>query len=318
MTAEQINRALEEQKRAAVADGRLIPLGQVLVNLGFISEEAREQAVYEQIMRYRQALESANLHLESRVKERTKDLEATIARLGEMNVLKTNLVTNFSHELRTPLTQILGYIDLLSSGALGALSPEAADAVETIQNASRRLEKLIEGLLQFAMNEREGLRLKFMETSLPELCSEAIASLTQAAQSHQITIALDAPHSVPTIKADPARLREVIEELLTNAIKYTSPGGSVRLSVHNEDALVFLQCSDTGIGIAADKMGQLFEPFHQIDGSFARRGAGMGLGLTLARQMIQAHGSEILVESNPGAGTTFRIPLPVYFSGDPQ
>jgi signal transduction histidine kinase len=292
--------------------GRQILLGQAIMELGFLDRPTLDRAVTEQIMLLRAALEDANHNLELRVQQRTMELEEALRRLSETNQLKANFVANISHELRTPLTHIRGYLDLLYTESLGELNSDQMKALDVSLHSSLRLQSLIDDLILFSQASRGQMTLNLKSIDLNNIASGIFARLSSYAEDHQITLELNVDSTLPCVQADEEKLSWVIGQLLDNAIKFTSPGGKVTLDVMQDAAtnnLVIIAVTDTGIGISQDRIKEIFEPFHQLDGSATRRYGGTGLGLALVLQIIQAHGSLINVQSELDKGTTISFPL---------
>jgi signal transduction histidine kinase len=309
ITNENLIQALRVQQEWK-KEGKSRLLGETLVDLGVVERPALDHAVTELIIQLRTALEDANRNLENRVRERTAELQEALYKLSELNQLKANFIANISHELRTPLTHIKGYMELLYSSALGELTEEQKDAIDVSRRATGRLENLVENLIVFSVASRGEMTLKLNPMALENILEQAISSPRAKAIEKGVEFKLDIPSSLPLLKADAEKIKWVISQLLDNAVKFTNAGGSVTLSALPEaDRLVMISVIDTGIGISADRLKELFEPFHQLDGSATRRFGGTGIGLALARQIIEAHGSRIEVESVEAKGSTFRFPL---------
>jgi len=307
---EELQRALEYQKRyETVGQTRLI--GQTLLDLGFIGRETLDQVVTEQILQLQSAIRQANAELEKRVLERTAELENALRRLAELNQLKSNFIANISHELRTPLTHLRGYIELLVEEGLGPLSADQTAALMVMRKSEERLEKLIEDLIQFSLVARGDLDLKITKFSLTGVFKEVLTEFIQRSKDANILLAIKIPKIVPSVQADREKIVWVLTQLVDNAIKFTPAGGKVQLSAKVEAQIVTLSVIDTGIGISDDQIDEIFEPFHQLDGSATRRYGGTGLGLSMARQIVQAHGSKILVRSHLGEGSIFEFSLSV-------
>ncbi|RME89046.1 MAG: hypothetical protein D6770_05495 [Anaerolineae bacterium] len=309
ITEEDLQKALHYQQEQ-IARGRTCLLGQALVELKILDQAVLDQAITEQIIQLRSALQAANRSLERRVQERTAELQEALRRLSELNQLKANIVANVSHELRTPLTHIKGYLELLASESLGPLTEEQAHALKVSQRAAQRLESLIEDLIMFSMTSRGELTLKQEPVDIRRLANLSVKSAKAKAEARGVSVHAVVDEGVPYVMADPQKIGWVLSHLLDNGIKFTPSGGRVVLRVAREgENLVSISVSDTGIGIPADRLEEIFEPFHQLDGSSTRRYGGTGLGLSLVRQIVEAHGSMIEVKSIEGKGTTFRFPL---------
>lgn len=305
---EELEQALTYQRQQA-ASGTPLLLGQALIHLGSVGREDLDKAVTEQIFSLQDALKQSNQQLEQRVKERTAELQNTLQKLTELNQLKNNFVSNISHELRTPLAHMIGYIDLLSSEALGPLSEEQTEAVAVLENSYERLQGLIDNLLQFSLAAQGDLQLKRSPTRLETLFREAISQVQSKASAKQIDLKSEIPSSPPSLEIDKEKIGWVLDQLLENAIKFTEPYGTVTLSAAIKTGLTVITVSDTGIGIPPKRLDEIFEPFHQLDGSATRKHGGTGLGLALAQRIVEAHGSKIKVTSQVGAGTTFEFSL---------
>lgn len=307
---DELQAALRCQAELA-AGGQRRFLGQTLVEMGLIDRETLDRAVTRQIIELHAALQEANRTLEQRVAERTIELRRALERMSELNQLKANLVSNVSHELRTPLAHIKGYVELVADGKLGPLSAEQEKALGVVRRASDRLERLIEDLIAYSSASREGLRLERQAVDLPGLARRALERTQEKAAKAGVILEMDLPSDLPPVQADPERMVWVLYQLLDNGIKFTPSGGRVRVSGWRSDDRVTLAVQDTGIGIPGSRLEEIFEPFHQLDGSTTRRYGGTGLGLALVKLILDAHGVSIEVESEEGVGTTVRFSLPV-------
>lgn len=311
LTPGQLKQALEHQKQSTAA-GRPILLGQAIVELSFLERPELDQAVTEQILRLRSALEDANRNLEQRVQQRTLELEAALHKLSELSQLKANFVANISHELRTPLTHIRGYLELMQSEALGPLTPDQAKAMDVSLQSTSRLQNLIEDLILFSLAARGEMTLTLTRVDLRDVVQKAAVHARSRAENQQVTLEVALSPQVGFVKADQQKISWVLTQLLDNAIKFTKPGGWVRLNVspdQSNEKMVNLVVADSGIGIPKERMDEIFEPFHQLDGSPTRRYGGTGLGLALVREIVEAHGARIDVKSEVGKGTTISFSL---------
>ncbi len=311
ITDAQLLDALAQQ--AAAGEGKPTRrIGQTLMEMGAITREALDQAVAQQLMELQSALVEANRSLEKRVTERTAELEAALVKLAEFNQLKANFVANISHELRTPLTQIKGYNVLLSDGALGQVSKEQKEALGITTRAIERLEQLVNDLIGYASTAKGELTLKRRTLALADLITEVMDKSIAKAQRKGVLLSADVPPDLPPVLADDEKLRWVLLQLVDNAVKFTSTGGAVTLQVTLLGKRLRISVRDTGIGIPSGRREEIFESFRQLDGSSTRRYGGTGLGLALVRRIIEAHGSEMLVESEEGQGSTFAFTLPAF------
>lgn len=306
---DDLHKALAYQQEQ-VSKGNLLVLGQILIDLKMIARADLDQAVTEQIIHLRSALQAANRTLERRVEERTAELQKALERVSELSQLKSNFIANISHELRTPLTHIKGYIELLISESLGAITEEQRHALQISQQSTVKLETLIEDLIMVSLASRGELSIKQENIDIRRLSNLAIKASTSKAEERGVNLHAMIDDDVPSVQADGQKVVWVLSQLIDNGIKFTSSGGSVVVSIRREgENLVIVSVTDTGIGIPSNRLRDIFEPFHQLDGSSTRHYGGTGLGLSLVRQIIEAHGSMIEVQSTEGRGSTFKFPL---------
>jgi two-component system OmpR family sensor kinase len=232
-------------------------------------------------------------------------LEAAFARREEALSRQRRFAADASHELRTPLTSIAGYAQMLEEW--GLRDPQTArEGVAAIRQESERMQRLVEGLLALTRGD-EGAPLEIEDHDLAVVAEEVVQTARTAA-GEKITLGhLPAKRPV-NAPFDRNRIRQVASILLDNAVKYTPEGGKVTVTVRETNGWAELEVSDTGIGIPEDQLPLIFERFHRADPSRAAGGA--GLGLSIARQVAEAHGGKIEVESTPGEGSTFRLLLP--------
>jgi signal transduction histidine kinase len=315
ISEEQLQQALQMQSRDAAEGKPPRRIGQVLTDMGVLSPADLDRSVAAMVLRLQNALQSANQRLEERVRSRTAELSRALEKLSELNQLKADFIANISHELRTPLTHIIGYLDLLADDTFGPLTKDQRDALETIHHASQRLNDLIDDLIQYSDSARGGISLDLQPVSLSDCVQEAVSRLAAKSRKGEVRVNVQLPPDLPAVRADSRKLTWVIAQLIDNGIKFTSPGGQVNVFAGFSAERVWIHIEDTGIGIPASRMDELFTPFHQLDGSSTRRRGGTGIGLTLSRQIVEAHGSNLKVESQEGVGTTLIFDLPVAQSG---
>lgn len=309
ISQEDLQRALALQSERESA-GKPMVLGLALLELGVIDRAGLDQAVTEQIIQLRAALQTANRTLDRRITERTHELQQALERLSELGEMKANFVANISHELRTPLTHIKGYLELLATDSLGVLSSEQRHAVQVSQKAARKLERLIEDLLMFSRASHGEVSFRQETLDIRRIADRAIRNVATLAGEAGIDLRLAAGENIQPVQGDREKILWALTHLLENAIKFTPPGGRIVLGLKPESSnLVMVSVRDTGIGIPPHQLQEIFEPFKQLDASARRRAGGTGLGLTLVRQIVEAHGSILEVSSAEGKGTTFKFPL---------
>ncbi|HNA88982.1 MAG TPA: ATP-binding protein [Anaerolineales bacterium] len=305
----QLQMALDYQQEQ-IAHGNSCMLGQALMDLNLIDRATLDQVITEQILQLRTALQASNRNLEQRVRERTAELNEALTRLSELSQMKANFIANISHELRTPLTHIKGYIELLISESLGSIAEEQKHALSVSQRAATRLEGMIEDLIMFSLASRGEMSMKLENIDIRRLTTLVVKTANNKAEERGVKLQLSAADGLPPVQADAEKISWVISQLIDNGIKFTPSGGTVSVMLKEEGSnLLQIIVSDTGIGIPQNRMNEIFEPFHQLDGSSTRRFGGTGLGLSLVRQIVEAHGSLLDVKSVEGKGSIFKFPL---------
>lgn len=298
-----------QQEKAEIGEPVLI--GQALIELGLINHSSLDEAITEQIFYLQSALQESNQELEKRVQERTVELQNALSKLNELNQIKSNFIANISHELRTPLTHIKGYLDLLVDGSLGPLTPDQINALNVLQRSEKRLERIINDLIQFTLAARGELAIKIRKFQLDPLIHSILSKFTNQAKTKNLSLKINIPKDLPPVQADGEKIGWVLMQLIDNAIKFTNPGGEIEISTRKENQLVYVSVSDTGIGIPEVHIPEIFEDFYQLDSSTTRQYPGTGLGLSLVSRILGAHGFTLRVKSKPGNGSIFEFSLPV-------
>jgi signal transduction histidine kinase len=263
-------------------------------------------------------LQTANLRLQEEAAERMRaerDREALLAsekalrrEAEELSRLKDEFLATMSHELRTPLNAIFGWITLLRTGRLDP--PTAERALETIERNARAQKRLIDDLLDVSRIVSGKVQLELTDFDPRQVMESALATMAPGAAARRITLTPELATRALPLRADFARLQQVVCNLLSNAIKFT-PKGSVRVTagVARDDG-VYISVADTGIGIAAEDIEKALMPFVQIDSTLQRKYDGTGLGLPLARSMTEHHGGGFEIESKVGEGTSITVRFP--------
>lgn len=308
ITLQDLNKALYIQYENA-KKGVEIPLGRILVNEKFISQETLDETITEQLINFRDALEQSNHQLELRVQQRTLELQEALNKVNELNQLKNNFISNISHELRTPLTHIKGYLDLMISKDLGNLSEEQSQVLEIMGKATNRLERLIEDLIMFTFAEHEQILISKHEFDIISTINEVISVFLTQLLSLKIIFNLDPEIKSIIVFADQKKIAWVINQLIENAIKFSKGETEIEISIINQHDSVKISVKDNGIGIPENRIREVFEPFHQLDSSSTRKAGGVGLGLALAKKIIEAHSSKLNVRSQVGIGSIFDFSL---------
>jgi signal transduction histidine kinase len=222
-------------------------------------------------------------------------------RLADHDRLRRDLMADVAHELRTPLTVVQGRLE----GLLDGVYPRDDRQLGELLEETRILSRLIDDLRTLALTEGGTLTLQKEPADVTSLAADAVRAAGGEASARGITIAVVAPTGPASLDVDPVRIREVIGNLLTNAIRHTPPGGSIELHVRQTSGAVEIEVRDTGEGMTADDLAHAFDRFHK-----GRASRGSGLGLTIARNLAVAHGGQITLRSDAGRGTTATVTLP--------
>jgi signal transduction histidine kinase len=235
----------------------------------------------------------------------------TAERLREIDRLKSEFLASMSHELRTPLNSIIGYTEIMLMGLDTDLDPETLEDVQAIYDNGQHLLRIINDVLDLAKIEAGRLELNEEEVPVETLVDAASSSITGLLVNKEkpVEFKIEVEDDLPTIHGDQVRLNQVINNLTSNAVKFTDEG-HITLRAFRDDGWICLEVEDTGIGIAKEDLDKIFERFQQVDGSNARRQEGTGLGLAITRHLIEMHGGTITVKSEPGVGSTFTVRLP--------
>ncbi|HEY9897576.1 MAG TPA: PAS domain-containing sensor histidine kinase [Pantanalinema sp.] len=243
-------------------------------------------------------------------KELEAELRAQFEQLKALDMLKNNFVNAVTHELRTPLATIVGYSEFLEDEIGGPLGRDQKAYVEEIIRAAGRLEHLVNDLLDFARMDAGTFRLNTAPLDLRDQIARAVRSLRPQAQDHGVSIRMELPAQALTVSVDPLRIAQVLSNLLHNALKFAPRGTEVRVTAIREGDFARCAIADRGEGIPLSEQPRLFQRFQQLTAGL-REGKGSGLGLSISKALIEAHGGRIWAESEPGAGSTFSFELPV-------
>jgi len=261
--------------------------------------------------------------------EKTAKLQDAYDELKELDRLKSNFLATISHELRTPLTSIIGYSEMLATGMAGELNEDQNSFVDTIRNKGDQLLELITSLLDMSRFEQGKVEIKRQRLDAAALVKDVVTTSQPTARKKGIELDGVVTGQLPRATGDTARLRQVLQNLTDNAMKFTPAGGKVTIEVRAgeirpqedsdgagavlmmapERAVEFI-VRDTGVGIPSDEMPRVFDPFYQVDGSVTREHGGTGLGLSIVKRLVEAHGGHIWIESVVGEGTAFHFAIP--------
>ncbi len=298
----------------AVVAGLWILLRQAaLLSGSLVDSDARLRAVAAE----QEALLAAEREARTEAESARKTLLEENQQLHDLDRMKDDFVAAVSHELRTPLTSITGYLELVLDGEAGALNAEQIQFLGVAQRNTGRLLRLVGDLLFVARVEAGKMALDTSPVDLHTLVFESVEAASLGAEAKEIELLLSTD-AIDPIEADPARLAQVIDNLVSNAIKFTPRGGRVEVRSFAEGGYAVVEVGDTGMGISAEDQAQLFERFFRTESATSSAIQGTGLGLAIAKAIVEAHGGEILVESQVGSGTTFRVTLPLGAVASPE
>jgi two-component system phosphate regulon sensor histidine kinase PhoR len=239
-----------------------------------------------------------------------------ITQLRQADEIRRDFVANVSHELRTPLSILRGYIETLLEDPQISRD-ELGRILEVMKRHSNRLGILVDDLLTLAQLESTNPNLQLSEVRLSELFAAIVHDWAKKFAEKKLSLGITVVPNLPIIRADETRLQEVLYNLLDNALKYTQPGGKIRLQAERHGNEIALSVSDTGIGINEADLPRVFERFYRADKARSRELGGTGLGLSIVKHIAQMHGGRVEAESKLGQGTTIRVLLPLNGTADP-
>jgi PAS domain S-box-containing protein len=257
------------------------------------------------------------------LRQRTEEAEQATADAEEANRAKSQFLANMSHELRTPINAVMGYTDLLEMGIAGPMNEKQRAHLERVKSSSQHLLSLVNEILDLAKVESGQLRVARERSPLREALDAALGLVVPQAVRAGVAVRDEVgPETDTAYWGDPERVQQILANLLTNAIKFTASGGSVRVScavTNQPDPAVQMRgagnwlrvdVEDTGVGIAAEHLEEIFQPFYQVDGGYTRVSGGTGLGLSISRRLAHLMGGDITLQSRPGSGSCFSLWLP--------
>jgi len=248
-----------------------------------------------------------NVTRDDEIGEMAHTFNAMAEGLEQAEAQRRVLMADVAHELRTPLANIQGYVEAIRDGVVDA----DESTIDTLHQQVLHLAHLIEDLRLLALAEAGALPLDPQPASLVDVAQSSTEAFRPRAEAKQITLSFVGPNSMPTSTIDKERIGQVIGNLLENAIRHTPEHGTVAVTVQTADSNALVSITDTGLGIPQEELVRIFDRFHRLDPSRARATGGAGLGLTIAKQLVEAHGGTISVSSNPGEGSTFSFTLPL-------
>jgi len=274
--------------------------------------EAIEKArLYEQLKQASDELERKVQAATADIAQQNELLRRQAIELEQASALKSQFLANMSHELRTPLNAMLGYTSMLLQGVAGVVEPPVKRRLGRIESNGRHLLTIINEILDISRIEAGRMPLQLSTFSVPDLVSEVKAELEPIIMRSKLVVTLDLPKDLTPISSDRQKVKQILLNLLSNALKFTHDGCVTIAAGHNsKERTVTLSVTDTGIGIAHADQHKIFEDFRQLDNSPTRAYGGTGLGLSICRRLAQMLDGRISVESQVGKGSTFTLALP--------
>ena len=256
-------------------------------------------------------LEQLNRTLEQRVQQRTRELQTANEKLQELDRLKSAFVSIVSHELRTPMTSIKGYVENMLDGLTGALTEKQSHSLGRVKHNIDRLTRMINELLDLSRIEAGRMELHLVPVSLLDVAADVVESFQTAAREKSITLQAVPQQSVPRVNGDADKLNRILTNLIQNAIKFTPQGGEIRVEAQaRDDAYVEMFVVDSGCGIPPHELDKVFDKFYWSE-SVPVEARGAGLGLAIAKNLVELHGGKIRVDSTLGEGSRFSFTIPV-------
>lgn len=245
--------------------------------------------------------------------ELAKQFNEMAKALAKLDQMKNDFVASVSHELRSPLTAIKSYVDMVIRGKTGDISPKTREYLDVVISSTNRLANFINDILDLAKIEAGMTHIIPEPAKMPKVMEDIATLFRLTAEQNKCSIAVNAPDNLPLINADPDKIRQVLTNLVSNALKFTPEGGRVVLSAtHSGNGFVECAVSDTGVGIPNEYLSKIFNKFEQANNQKqARNVKGTGLGLAIVKGIVEAHGGRIWVESKVGVGSAFKFTIPL-------
>jgi PAS domain S-box-containing protein len=247
-----------------------------------------------------------------------------VTRERQAEIAKSEFVAAISHELRTPITSIKGYVELLLSGAAGNVSPQQSHFLDVVGANTERMVSLVSNLIAVSEMEQGTIQIDPVPVDVAGIIRDAVLGVRSDLDERNLDLSMNLPPDLSPVKGDPRRLRQILDNLLTNAIRFTRPGGRITIwaaEAHMEDMDVSAQdylvvsIRDTGVGIPPEEHGRIFEKYYQVENPLSMEAGGSGMGLAIVRSLVEAHGGRVWVESQVGEGSTFSLVLPTASGG---
>ena len=254
------------------------------------------------------ALAIQNARLFREIEDKSKQIEAA-------NRHKSEFLANMSHELRTPLNAVIGFSEVLLERMFGEVNEKQEEYLQDILSSGKHLLSLINDILDLSKIEAGRMELEALPFDLPAALDNALTLIKERAARNSIGLAVHVDPRIGEVVADERKVKQVLLNLLSNAVKFTPEGGTITMAAVLNGGMVEISVADTGIGIAPEDQAAVFEEFRQVGTDYARKREGTGLGLALARRLVELHGGTLTLQSELGKGSTFTFTIPVRAHG---
>ena len=308
-------RLLRELGIGAYVIAPMVVRGRVVGAMTFVTAESGRRfgdldVILADDLASRAALAVDNARLHTDALQARQDAAAAQETAEAASRAKSEFLAVMSHELRTPLNAISSYAELIEMGIHGPVTPEQRTDLARIQRSHRHLMGLINGVLNYSRLEAGAVHYAVQDVALDEALATCEALVAPQVTAKRLALAFGGCDPALTVRADAEKLQRIVLNLLTNAVKFTEPGGHVTLGCAPRIGAVAITVADTGHGIPAEQLERIFEPFVQVDARLTRTQEGVGLGLAISRDLARGMGGDLTVESTPGTGSTFTLLLP--------
>jgi len=255
------------------------------------------------------AIENAKLREE--LKEQFESVQKSYEDMKDLDRMKDSLVDTISHEMRTPLTTVMGYLEMASVGMYGDVPPKMKTKFDTMLTSVKRINQLVSSMLELSRLEKKTLKLDFEQVNIAMVTREVLKDLDHDMREKKHSVTVLFGNDLPVVEADRLRIHDIIENMISNAVKYTKPGGQITVGADILGGRMHLWVKDNGIGISPEDHDNIFDRFFLADAGLTREDGRLGVGLHICREIVRRHGGDMWFESTKGVGSTFHFAIPI-------